>query len=160
MNRPQVFFHLGVLVRDLDQAIGRFGRVLGLTFNEPIVANFARLEDPDPHVSFVRCTYSREGPPYVELLEANGDGLFSIRHGEGFHHIGFWESDPDGRCSALADLDIRPEGRVVNPDGGTFAFFNHPADLYGIRLEVLADASRQLTEDWIRTGVFSGPDSP
>jgi catechol 2,3-dioxygenase-like lactoylglutathione lyase family enzyme len=151
-----VYFHVGILVGDLDAAIGKFSRVLGLTFNTPMTANFARLEDPDPRQGFVRCTYSREGPPYIELLEANGDGLFSLSHGEGVHHLGLWEPDTDGRCAALRSLGVGQEARVVSPEGGTFALFTRPEDLFGTRFELLHESSRAVTEEWIATGQFGG----
>jgi catechol 2,3-dioxygenase-like lactoylglutathione lyase family enzyme len=149
-----VHFHVGILVADLDVAMERFASVFGLTFNDPMTATFGRLEDPDPHEAFVRCTYSRQGPPYFELLEANGEGLFSLAHGEGVHHVGFWEPALEGRCQALRALGVNPEGRVVNPDGSTFAYFNRPADLHGTRFEFLDEASRSVTEAWIATGRF------
>ena len=154
---PDVYFHVGILVNDLESAIERFSKVLGLTFNEPMTANFARLEDPGPHEGFVRCTYSREGPPYVELLESNGDGLFSSSHGEGVHHLGFWDADTEGRCLALAAHGVDTEGRVIGPDGKVFSLFNNPDALHGTRFEFLDDASRQVTEGWIATGTFETP---
>jgi catechol 2,3-dioxygenase-like lactoylglutathione lyase family enzyme len=152
-----LYFHVGILVEDLEVAMTRFSAVLGFTFNDPITAEFGCLADPEPHEAFVRCTYSREGPPYIELLEANGDGLFSMAHGEGVHHLGFWEPDLEARCATLASLEVGPQGRVVSPEGATFAYFNRPADLHGTRFEFLADSSRADTEHWIRTGEFVGP---
>jgi catechol 2,3-dioxygenase-like lactoylglutathione lyase family enzyme len=152
-----VFFHVGILVEDLDAAAARFAKVLGLTFNDPITATFARLEDPEPRESFVRCTYSREGPPHIELVEANGDdGLWSLKHGEGFHHLGFWESDTPGRCGLLTAASVDVGARVVQEDGRIMTVFNDPAALHGVRLEFLNDVSRPVMDEWARTGVFTG----
>jgi catechol 2,3-dioxygenase-like lactoylglutathione lyase family enzyme len=149
------YFHVGILVEDLEAAVDRFSKVLGLTFNDPLMATFDCLEDPDPHEGFVRCTYSRQGPPFIELLEANGDGLFSLAGGEGVHHVGYWDADVDARCALLSGQGVEREARVANPDGTTFSAFTRREDLFGLRLEVLHDASREATERWIATGVFA-----
>jgi len=152
--KPEVYFHIGVLVENLDAAMERFSRVLDMSFNDPITATFDRLEDPDPGESFVRCTYSREGPPHIELLEANGNGLWSLENGEGFHHLGFWEPDTVGRCSLLEAESLKIGAKVVQSNGRIMTVFNDPADLFGIRLEFLHDSSRSLMEQWAATGKF------
>jgi hypothetical protein len=38
-------------------------------------------------------TYSMDGPPYVEILEATGEGLWSTERGLGMHHIGGFATD-------------------------------------------------------------------
>lgn len=154
-GRP--YFHVGILVENLEAAIDRFSKVLGLTFNDPLMAEFECLEDPDPHEGFVRCTYSRQGPPFIELLEANGAGLFSLAQGQGVHHMGFWDPDVDVQCGFLSGHGVEREARVANPDGTTFSLFTRPEDLFGLRLEVLHDASREGTERWIATGSFEDP---
>jgi catechol 2,3-dioxygenase-like lactoylglutathione lyase family enzyme len=154
----ELYFHIGVLVEDLDEAIARFSKVLGLTFNEPITATFERIEDPRPRESFLRCTYSREGPPHIELLEANGDeGLWSIKNGEGFHHLGFWEADTAGRCAFLEAESVKIGARVVQPSNGrVMTVFNDPSELFGMRVEWLNDVSREAMDVWAKTGKFPG----
>jgi catechol 2,3-dioxygenase-like lactoylglutathione lyase family enzyme len=156
MPDDRLYFHVAILVADIDQAIGDFSRALGLTFHPPIRAEFSRLEDPEPHPSFCRCTYSQDGPPHIELIEANGDGLFSIRGGEGVHHIGFWEADIEGKCSFLAGAGIQEGARTVGIDGLTYSWFNRPEDLHGVRLEYLNTAQREVAETWMKTG-YLGP---
>jgi catechol 2,3-dioxygenase-like lactoylglutathione lyase family enzyme len=154
--KTEKYFHIGILVRDLEAAVKRFSEVMGLTFAEPITATFASLEDPEPHPSFVRCTYSCGESPHIELLEANGDGLFTIKQGEGIHHLGIWEADTAGRCAVLAAASVPIGARVVQPDGHIMTVFNDPAALHGIRLEFLDDSSRPLMDEWAATGVFPG----
>jgi hypothetical protein len=156
MADEKLFFHVAILVEDIDAAIVDFSRTLGLTFHPPIRAEFSRLEDPDAHASFCRCTYSQDGPPHVELIEANGDGLFSIKHGEGVHHLGFWSDDPEGRCSFLADAGVHTGARTVGVDGVTYSWFNQPEELHGVRLEYLNTAQREVAETWMKTG-YLGP---
>src|SRR4029453_2734747 len=65
------FFHVAVIVAHLETAIGDFSGALGLPFLDPITAPFPQLEDPTPRESFCRCPYSIDGPPHIELIEAN-----------------------------------------------------------------------------------------
>jgi catechol 2,3-dioxygenase-like lactoylglutathione lyase family enzyme len=156
MADDRLFFHVAILVKDIDAAIQDFSRSLGLTFHPPIRAEFSQLVDPEPHASFCRCTYSQDGPPHIELIEANGDGLFSLSQGEGVHHLGFWEDDMEGRCSMLAALAVNEGARTVGVDGVTYSWFNRPEDCHGVRLEYLNTAQREVAETWMKTG-YLGP---
>ncbi len=149
---PSPYFHVSFLVADLDAAIARFGQVMGVRFLEPMVAPFGRLEDPEPHESFVRCTYSIEGPPHIELLEGHGDGLFSLAQGEGLHHIGIWEDDNEHRCTFLRDAGASPAARVIGEGGEVLTVFTDPKDLFGVRLEYLSTLQREPLEAWLRSG--------
>jgi catechol 2,3-dioxygenase-like lactoylglutathione lyase family enzyme len=88
------FFHVGILVRDIDQAAEDFKALLGLRF-EPVRAA------PMVTGEVGRFRYSLEGPPYLELVQMTGSGLLAPAHGEGLHHIAFSEPDVPGRCAAF-----------------------------------------------------------
>ena len=63
MNAGYVpFFHVGVLVRDIEQAAVDFGELLGLRF-EPVRS--APLVTGEP----MRFRYSLAGPPFIELVQ-------------------------------------------------------------------------------------------
>jgi len=152
MADDKLYFHVAILVEDIEAAMAKFSQALGLSFHPPITAEFSRLEDPHPHASFCRCTYSADGPPHIELIEANGDGLFSIEQGEGVHHLGFWEDDMEGRCSLLARAGVGEGARTVGVDGLTYSWFNDPAACHGVRLEYLNTIQREVAEAWMKTG--------
>jgi len=121
------FFHVGILVRDIDQAAEDFEALLGLRF-EPVRAA--------PMVSgeVSRFRYSLQGPPYIELVQMGGSGLLAPAHGEGLHHIAFSEPDVLGRCAAFggeADTVVQGEGGVAR------VIFTRPGALHGIRAEYL-----------------------
>ena len=83
------YFHVGILVADLDAAIRRFSQVLGLRFG-PVSDTQTPVDSGTITVEHIRPTYSVDGPPYTELIEGSGDGLFSLQNGEGLHHLGIW----------------------------------------------------------------------
>ena len=56
------FFHVGALVRDIDQAAADFAEILGLRF-EPV------RSAPLVSGEVMRFCYSLQGPPYLELVQ-------------------------------------------------------------------------------------------
>jgi Glyoxalase/Bleomycin resistance protein/Dioxygenase superfamily len=144
------FFHVGILVAKMDEAIANFSRVLGIEFNEPSVMRTpicwrgSRL-DTDVHV-----TYSRSGPPYVELIEGHASGYFSLAGGEGIHHIGLWipPGETAKSSSRLNTLDVEvsmPHEQTT----GTVSAMSSPRALHGVRVEMIEDADRAGLEAWI-----------
>jgi len=134
------FFHVGILVRDIDQAAGDFEALLGLRF-EPVRAA--------PMVSgeVSRFRYSLQGPPYIELVQMGGSGLLAPAHGEGLHHIAFSEPDVPGRCAAFggqADTVVQGEGGVAR------VIFTRPGALHGIRAEYLESPMVAATLERLR----------
>jgi len=148
------FFHLGILVRSLDEAIPRFGQLLGTSFVAPKPLEIAHLVDVEhfgddrPHPWSGRCTYSREGPPYYELIEAKGRGLFSLdNRDEGLHHVGLLVDDPHGLQADLADQGVRARARILRgPDGPTGVWFSHGPSLHGVPFEFIDGDSRPRLE--------------
>lgn len=150
-------FHYGILVQDIEAAVERFGDVLGFTFHEPTTVHLNRLADPAEHQIEFRATYSRQGPPFMELMEMAGDGIYAPHHGEGIHHIGLWDpSIKVNRARLTGHHHLRPEATVLTPDGSVFAWFSDPASSHGVRLEFIDAEAREPLEHWINTGVMVG----
>jgi hypothetical protein len=59
---PQSFFHVGIIVPQLDHAVARFSDVLGLKFTEPATFHIPRLEDPEPHEGKLVAAFSMTQP--------------------------------------------------------------------------------------------------
>jgi methylmalonyl-CoA/ethylmalonyl-CoA epimerase len=131
----RVFNHVGILVRDLDEAKARFATALGLTFTDNVVTE-ARY-DGDVTAVPMRFCYSHEGPPHVELIEASSD-LYAVPGGEGVHHVGFAEDDVEDRVGELrADGFDCPVTRRAAHDGNRmYTAFTDPAGLHGVRCEL------------------------
>ena len=108
------YFHIGVVVDDLPAAIEKYSRVLGLTFTEPAHVHVPRLEDPVPHEHLVYVAFSKDGPPYYELIEAAGDGIFSKRFANQILYLGMWETDMAGRIAALEAEGIGLEEHKIS----------------------------------------------
>lgn len=143
------FFHAGILVRDLAEAIPRFERVLGIKFLQPKSFLIDRFVDPvhfgdeEPHPWEGRAVYSRVGPPYYELIEAKGRGAFSLDdHEEGVHHLGMLVNDSHAKSVAMAEEDgVEVRARGLGADGRTRFWYSKPQSLHGVSLELIDDTS-------------------
>ena len=148
--------HIGIQVQNLDDACAVLGKVLGLTFAEPIndwpVA--VQIGDDVEHSSG-HFTVSRQGPPFVEVTE-NSAGS-KIWHSGGapmaFHHLGFWVDDVAAASDALASAGYPMEAGGLNQSGG-YRYAYHLLD--GLRIEVADAGSRPAFERWAVTGQADG----
>jgi catechol 2,3-dioxygenase-like lactoylglutathione lyase family enzyme len=149
------FFHLGLLVEDIEAAMARFSETLGLTFTAPTRTRVDHLVEDGLGTRSVDITvaYSQEGPPYYELIESHPDGLYGRQHGEGFHHLGFWEPRPDDRLRQLTEVHgLRWEASQRTDSGATVVTYCYPDEMHGIRLELVDEARRPAMERWIKGG--------
>jgi catechol 2,3-dioxygenase-like lactoylglutathione lyase family enzyme len=123
MSEP--FFHVGILVKDVEAARADFTAKLGVEF-EPV------RSQPIATGETTRFCYSLQGPPYLELVEMTGTGSWSAGQPEGFHHIGISDPSVPARCAAFggqADL-IAP-----GADGAPRVVLTRPEALHGVRVE-------------------------
>lgn len=130
-------WHVGILVRDIDAAAEAIGFALGIRFRPVDEVATPRWQAGDGTYSkhSNRITYSVEGPPYIELIQGWGDGVFGLQNGEGLHHLGVWVDGPD-RCRQILDRrGVAMAGRFVAPTGSSLLWFNEPATLHGLRVE-------------------------
>ena len=90
----EAYFHIGILVKDVEAARADFTARLGVEF-EPVHSQQIATGET------TRFCYSRQGPPYLELVEMTGTGSWSPEQPEGFHHIGLSDPDVPARCAAF-----------------------------------------------------------
>jgi len=119
------FFHVGILVRDVEAARADFTALLGLEF-EPVRSQQIATGET------TRFCYSLPGPPYLELVEMTGAGSWSPAQPEGFHHIGLSDPDLPARCAAFG-----PGVELIAPapDGSPLVALTPPGALHGVRVE-------------------------
>ena len=120
--------HLGVAVRDLEEAREFYRSILGLKSSEPIIGGEGTIE-----VSLVDT-----GNTVIELLQPIGrDGVmakFLEKRGEGFHHICYEVDDIEAESASVKSkgLEILGEPR---PGAEGMTAFIHPRDTHGILVE-------------------------
>jgi catechol 2,3-dioxygenase-like lactoylglutathione lyase family enzyme len=143
------FFHVGILVNDMEKAIERFSDILKLSFMPPAVAHVDHFEEDGRTTELdLRITWAREGPPFVELLESQGEGLYGAQN-EGLHHIGIYDPDCEGLMEELVGKGLRREATQWTPDQRIIAAYTAPGELYGTRLEFIDASRREQMDAWI-----------
>jgi hypothetical protein len=150
------FFHVCILVADIEDAVERFSAAFDMTF-APILTSDMEFHGASNERYALRWVFSRQGPPYIELIEGQGDGLFSLAAGERLHHIGRWA--PSDQIDALKTR-FGAAVTVTRPGfAGTGLWFADPALFYGIWIELVdegfrpvLDSLRSETDTWLASG--------
>lgn len=148
---PPLIDHIGILVPDLEKAIERWSAATGYTFSAVHRYRTDRYSDhsnPEPHHHDARISFSKEGPPYLELMEFHGHGTHSAQQGEGFHHFGIVDHpDIERRMRELAELGFRDDGKSLDANDAVLLWFTNKDDLNGMRLEYVSSAAQPIVRD-------------
>ena len=110
-------YHMGIVVPELGPAMSEMSEQLGLTWAPPRAFPVNIHEEGELRAYDVLATYSREGPPYFELIEAIGESVWSPAMAGGLHHIGV-AADPLAEIARLEEAGLQavtPEGVVTGP---------------------------------------------
>ncbi|EQD31647.1 methylmalonyl-CoA epimerase [mine drainage metagenome] len=122
--------HVGIAVRKIDEALGRWTPYLGSPIQPPELVPTQR----------VRVAFLKVGGSRIELLEpTEADspvGRFLGQRGEGMHHLAFSVADVDAALAKVA----RSGGRLIDTQGragagGHRVGFAHPATYGGVLVE-------------------------
>src|SRR5579872_759258 len=125
--------HVGLAVRDLDEAISTYERYFGGSLEHRV-----RVEDQGVEAASVRIGWSR-----VELLAPLGDdtpvGKFLANRGPGMHHVAYEVEDVRVTLQELAEhgaelIDTEPRRGMF----GLEVAFVHPDSVYGVLTEVVS----------------------
>lgn len=146
------FFHIGVIVDDLNQAIQYYQDTQGLRFAEPATKTFnvTNPQTGDSEVVDLTVTYSRSGPPYLELIQAVGDGLFSISNGQQIWYYGLWDRDINQSIAKLKQANQLIDG-IISSESEPEAIITAP-DAYGVRYEYVPIQLQGIIKAWTFTG--------
>lgn len=122
--------HLGMAVKDLEEAREFYRSVLGLESSDPIIGGDGTIK-----VSMVEV-----GNTLIELLQPIGNegvvAKFLEKRGEGFHHICYEVDDIDTEITALkaAGMEILGEPK---PGAEGMSVFLHPRGTHGVLIELV-----------------------
>ncbi len=121
--------HVGIVVRDLEQAYGFWRDVLGLP-----VHKVATVKDQD-----VTAALLTVGESEIELLQPlsteSGIGKFLARRGEGLHHLCFATADVAADLDAARAKGVRLIDQKPRPGLAGLICFLHPAATHGVLVE-------------------------
>ncbi len=145
---PDVVSHFAVVVDDLETAMARHAELMGITWPpiRELDRSFRRGDGTAFHAR-LRVVYSRQGPPYLELIEAVPHSPWVMDPTGGLHHIALWSDhlvEDSARLSkAGAPLELTYD--TTEAVHG-FAYHREPS---GGRLEIIDTALRPTIEAWI-----------
>ena len=123
--------HIGIAVKNLDEAIKFYEEVLGLKF-------YAIEEVEDQKV---KTAFFQIGQTKIELLESTDPdgpiGKFIEKRGEGIHHIAFATDKLESDLKELKEKGIKliDEKPRAGAEGLNIAFI-HPKDAFGVLTEL------------------------
>ena len=122
--------HLGIAVKNLEEAREFYRSVFRLESSDPIVGGDGTIK-----VSMVKV-----GNVLIELLQPIGsEGImakFLEKRGEGFHHICYEVDDINAEIASLkaADIEVLGEPR---PGAEGMSVFLHPRGTHGVLVELV-----------------------
>ncbi len=151
--RSEDFYHTGVLVEDLDSAIEEFGSMFGYTFRDHVVEVSYRTESGERKDIELRVAYSVQGPPHLELIQAQADTAWAAPDGPHIHHVGFWTDHLAEAIDQAAESGLQPVATGIGPgpeeEPVRFSYLIGPT---GIRVELVDSASKPTLKDWLSGG--------
>ncbi|MBF6331928.1 VOC family protein [Nocardia transvalensis] len=125
-------YHVGIVVTDLDAAMAEFAEHLGLEWHTPVAVESDLHSGAGTTAFTSRMAYSKQGPPYLELLEQRVGTPWSE---PGLHHLGLWTPDVPSESERLLAAGLP---RIVSAsDVSTGAPFVYHETSDGIRLELI-----------------------
>ena len=123
--------HLGIAVKDLEEAREFYRSVLGLESSDPIVGGDGTIK-----VSMVEV-----GNTLIELLQPIGNegviAKFLEKRGEGIHHICFEVDDIEAALRDLAAKGVRLIDEQPRQGAHGRVAFLHPKSSHGVLIELI-----------------------
>ena len=145
----QNYFHVGYVVPDLTEAMGRLTASAGLRWAAARTLPVT-LRTPAGDISTeVNLTYSVQGPPHLELIAEQPGTVWGSEH-SGLHHLGYWSCRFADDVDALTRAGFEFEAGALDERGALarFAYLREPHT--GLRVELRDEARRMATEQWLR----------
>ncbi len=124
--------HIGIAVKDLEEAMSVYGEILGLEFKGTETVEEQKIIQSTFLVGGVR----------IELVKStNPDGpiaKFIEKRGEGIHHIALRVEDIDETLKNLSKKGINLINKSAKIGvGGSKIAFIHPKDMKGVLIELV-----------------------
>jgi hypothetical protein len=132
------FFQVGILVEDIAAARDELSRALGIVWGDTV-------ERVNGDWTIQVC-FSKEGPPYLELIEGPAGSPWDSRSGSRIDHVGYWTHgiEENKRRIAAEGFDIETDGAEL---GTPFTY--HRGRASGLRIELIDDSIRDaFYERW------------
>ena len=151
------FYHIGIVVENIDESIKYYVDNMGIHFADPAVTELT-ISNPTTgkaETVSVKVTYSRKSSPYIELIEAVGDSIFSKKNIGGILYYGLWENNITQRIESLKNNQVDIEALIAPSGQDTNALITAP-NINGVRVEYVTDTIQGYVKAWTLTGKVPG----
>jgi hypothetical protein len=144
-------FHTGIIVEDLDAAMGSMGATLGLHWAPPKRARGPMLGPAGVRDRDIRFTYSVEGPHHLEILQQiDAAPYLALTGGRRVHHLGYFTDDLARASADLEEQGFRRElSGPVEHGEITRAAFHYNPQAPGLWIELVAGEIAGEIGGWI-----------
>jgi methylmalonyl-CoA/ethylmalonyl-CoA epimerase len=143
-------YHVGIVVRDLDDAMNRLGMQLGVkrwgTFESEIPSNYRGAATR----AGSRAAYGRLASLYVELVQPTAGpwtaSAFLDERGEGVYHLGYWVDDVPAVVRRASSLGIGVDWAMEGEAGPLVAYLDRSV---GVHVELVSSSLRSFIENLV-----------
>ncbi len=140
--RDGQIFHMAMAVPDVEAAMGALGQALLLDWTDVREIDMEITTSSGTYTTPIRAVYSKQGPPYLELLSGQPGSFFSTADGPRLHHAGLIVEDWEAEVERLQSLGMTLHGTT----SGSVAFFTTE---FGLNLEVMGQRIRGVLDGWL-----------
>jgi methylmalonyl-CoA epimerase len=123
--------HIGIVVRDIEQALKVYETALGLPLQE-----IAKVPEQQVSVAFLPI-----GESNLELVQPttqdSGIARFLEKRGEGIHHICIEVSDIEQALAQLSEHDVQLIDQEPRKGAHGRIAFIHPKAMHGVLIELV-----------------------
>jgi glyoxalase/bleomycin resistance protein/dioxygenase superfamily protein len=143
-------YHVGIVVRDLDDAMSRIGPLLGVerwgTFETEIPSTYRGAATR----AGSRAAYGKLASLYVELVQPTAEPwtatAFLEERGEGVYHLGYWVDDVAEVVRRAEALGIGVDWAMEGEAGPLVAYLDRSL---GVHVELVSSSLRSFIEDLV-----------
>ena len=133
-------FHFAMAVPDLPGAMDLLGPALNVNWTS-VWSMTREMDTPEGRTrDEMQAVYSRQGPPYVELVNGHGSGFFAADQGPRLHHVGYIVEDVRAEAERLQAL-----GMTIWDLGPNSAFVTNEV---GMTFEIMGEGIRETLDEW------------
>jgi catechol 2,3-dioxygenase-like lactoylglutathione lyase family enzyme len=146
MDRSE-FFHVGIVVPDLDAARARFTELLGVVWGPVVHTEAIELRDGAGNdLVFPNKICYSTAAPHLELIEEVPGSEWECNEHSNLHHIGVWSGalDADSGQFSAVRCPLTICGRASGDAPVMWAYHRDPL---GVRIELVDVALRPMMEE-------------
>lgn len=133
--RPDDFYHTGIVVPDLDAAMGRLSAVGGYRWITPMTYTLPFRTATGTHQFTSTFVYSLQAP-HLELIKEVPGSPWSAAPGNSVHHLGYFTDNLAETAGLLEDNGFQFEA-TADTSPPRLALFAYYIDAFGTRIEIV-----------------------